>query len=448
MSSNICPSTRCQCLSLLAAVGWYWASLAPVHAQPQASASVVVAAHVVEETVAAEQISVGTVVPPRLATVGSAVSGRVVDRPIEEGDRVLANQTLTQLLTETINLEIQGAEAELDWRKEQLAELENGSRPEEIRQAEARMAAAAARRRFLDSRQERLQQLLRARSAAVTEEEVEEALSQALEAEQVYLEMKAAYDLTVEGPRREVIAQARAQVAMQEALVEKLLDQLGKHTVISRFDGYVVKTHTENGQWVNPGDPVAEVAALDEVDVVVQVVERYVEYITPGSIVRVEIPSIPDRIFEGRTITTVPQGDIRSRTFPVKIRVINEVGTDGPLIKSGMYARASLPVGTPQQATLVPKDAIVLGGPQPMVVVVRDASEAGETGTTAVVPVVLGVAKGKLIQVKGDVQPGQLVVVQGNERLRPGQSILVSRIETPQSNDGEPLATQALEAKR
>src|SRR5690606_24273918 len=113
--------------------------------------------------------------------------------PFEEGDRVEANQTLAQLLTDTISLEIAGAEAELNLRREQLAELENGSRPEEIAQANARMAAAAARQEFLDARYARMSSLRNSRGA-VTEEEVEEAHSQAIEAQQVYLEMQAAYD--------------------------------------------------------------------------------------------------------------------------------------------------------------------------------------------------------------------------------------------------------------
>jgi RND family efflux transporter MFP subunit len=257
---------------------------------------------------------------------------------------------------------------------------------------------------------------------------VEEANSQAKEAQQVYLEMKAAYDLAVAGPRVETIAQARAQVAIQEALVEKLRDQLAKHTVFSRFPGYVTKKLTEVGAWVNPGDVVAEVAAIDEVDVVVQVVERSVSFVLTGSEVNVEIPALPDRTFTGKVISTIPQADVRARTFPVKIRVKNEITSDGPLLKAGMYARAALPVGEQVLAVLVPKDAIVLGGAQPMVVVINGATAAGETGTPAPTPVQLGVAYQDWIQVTGGLKPGQLVVAQGNERIRPGQNVIVSRI--------------------
>ena len=408
--------------------------IAPATAQPpggppgqEPPPSAIVAAPVVVRSVEAEQTFVGTVMPLRVATIGSAVSGRVVDCPFEEGDRVEAKQPLAQLLTDTITLEIVGAEAELDLRKQQLAELENGSRPEEIAQAKARMAAAEARRDFLDARYARMQSLRDTRGA-VTEEEVEDAKSQSLEGQQIFAEMEAAYDLVMAGPREELIAQARAQVAIQEALVEKLRDQLQKHTIISRFPGYVVQKLSEVGQWVNPGDAVAEVASIDEVDVVVQVVEDYISFVRPGVDVTVEIPAIPDHQFVGKTIATIPQGDVRARTFPVKIRVANAIGTDGPLIKSGMYARASLPVAKKHEAIMVPKDAVVLGGPQPIVVVIEGAAAQGETGTPITVPVKLGTSQGNLIQVTGNVQPGQMVVVQGNERIRPGQKVLIGSI--------------------
>ena len=99
-------------------------------------------APVQQQAVAAGQEFVGTVFPTRTAVIGSAVDGRVIEFPINEGDRVEAGQTLAQLLTETISLELQAAEAELQLRQEEWNELNNGSRSEEIEQSRARVEAA------------------------------------------------------------------------------------------------------------------------------------------------------------------------------------------------------------------------------------------------------------------------------------------------------------------
>jgi RND family efflux transporter MFP subunit len=286
------------------------------------------------------------------------------------------------------------------------------------------MIAAEAKMKYMKARNLRTEALF-AKGRTATEEQRDEAASAAVEAEQAYVDAKAAYDLAVEGPRKEKIGQARALLAKQQALVDQLKDQLNKHTIISRFDGYVIAEHTEIGQWVKKGDLVAEVAALDIVEVVAYVTEQHVPHITVGANVRVEIPALSRPDFPGKVVYVVPQADVRTRTFPVKIRVENEITEEGPLLNSGMYARVMLPTGEPQQALLVPKDALVLGGPQPVVFVV-DAINVRQ-GKAKPVPVELGVASGQLIQVKGALEPGNMVVVEGNERLRPGQDVTIVR---------------------
>jgi RND family efflux transporter MFP subunit len=387
-------------------------------------AAIVVVSPVVEREVAVGQPFVGTVMPSKKAIIGSAVDGRVIEYPLDEGDRVKKDQPLAQLLTDTITLELQSAEAELELRRQQLAELENGTRPEEVEQAKARMDSAEARRKYMTSRRTRWEKLF-ATNRAISEEELDEAIASGIEAEQALLEAKAAYELAVAGPRKEQIAQARAQVAMQETTVDRLKDQLTKHTIVSRFDGYLTAEHTEVGQWVKQGDPVAEVAALDEVEVTAYVVEQHVPHIRVGMSVMVEVPAVKDRIFSGEVVAIVPQADVQARTFPVKVRVKNETTDGEPLLKSGMYARVMLPTGAKRSALLVSKDAIVLGGPQPIVYVVETAD--GREGQASPVPVQLGVAEGSLIQVIGPIQPNQLVVVQGNERLTPmpGQAVTI-----------------------
>jgi RND family efflux transporter MFP subunit len=363
----------------------------------------------------------------------------VIEFPLNEGDRVERGGVLAQLLTDTIQLELAAAEAELELRKQELAELQNGTRPEEIEQAKARMVAAQARWQYAEARRARAGKV----GQAMSDEEREEMIALAVEAEQAYLDAKAAHQLAVEGPRKEQIAQAAAQVNVQQATVDRLKDQIEKHTIISRFPGYVIAEHTEVGQWVKQGDPVAEVAALDEVEVVAHVVEQYAPHVRHGMTVNVEIPALGSTPFSGVVSAIVPQADVQARTFPVKVSVKNELTEDGPRIKSGMYARVALPTGKRQQATLVYKEALVLGGPQPLVFVVDAAGPDAKQGKARAVPVQLGTADGSMIQVTGDLQPNQLTVVQGNERLRPGADVQIRRVvPPPETTSAAPVTSQ------
>lgn len=327
------------------------------------------------------------------------------------------------MLTGTIELDLKAAEAQLDLMRQELAELENGTRPEELRQTKVRKTSADATRQFLQTRRKRVQ-MLHDRSSAMTRDDLDEAVAAHVEAEQKYQEALAALELAVAGPRPERILQARAKVALEDATVEKLRDQIAKYTVKSRFSGYVVEEHTEQGAWVNSGDPVAAIAALDEVEIETHVLEEYVPHIRPGISARVDVPSLPDRTFVGTVSSVVPQGDSRSRTFPVRVRVTNVIDGGGPLMKSGMLAQVMLPTGAEANALLAPKDALVLGGPQPMVWAVARAGvngsgEGERTGEARAVPVRLGVAEGDAIQVIGDLSADDLVVVRGNERILP-----------------------------
>ena len=86
-----------------------------------------------------------------------------------------------------------------------------------------------------------------------------------------------------------------------------------------------------------------------------------------------------------------------------------------------MFARVTLAVGKPTPCVLVPKDAVVLGGPTPMVFVAADAPD-GKT-TVRPVPVTLGPAQGAWIAAIGEIKEGEQVIVEGNERVRPGQEV-------------------------
>jgi len=160
------------------------------------------------------------------------------------------------------------------------------------------------------------------------------------------------------------------------------------------------------------------------------VLETHIPFIEVGMSARVEVPAIPDRVFLGKVVIVVPQGDARSRTFPVKVELANEFKGTRPLLNAGMLARVTLPTGVEKTSLMVPKDALVLGGAQPMVYVVDTDPKDGKT--VRPLPVSLGAPSGAMIEIQGELKPGQLVVVQGNERLRPGQAVNILREVLPQ----------------
>ena len=243
---------------------------------------------------------------------------------------------------------------------------------------------------------------------------------------------------------------------IQEEIIRQLQDNIREHTIVAPFDGYVTQEHTEIGQWIAKGGAVAEVIELHDVDVEVAVLEKYLPQLRVGATARIEIEALPAKIRIGTVALIVPQADVRSRSFPVKVRPEKECTQDGGwigraifkllaavrlekectqdgggsgdvMIKPGMFARVTLPVGGKASATMVPKDALVLGESSTTVWVVDAGpkAEPGGQGTVRPVPVELGVADDGWIEVRGPLEPGQLVVVEGNERIMPGQPVRI-----------------------
>lgn len=411
-------------LGILVAVGLLVFSR-PGAAQPLQSLPVVVA-RVEQQELALGQSFVGTVYPARVSDVGSAVDGRVVKLPVLEGQHVAAGQPIAELLRGLLEIEKAGAVAELDRRRQLLAELKAGSRPEEIDQRRAAVQGLEARAEYARSRLERLRRL--AQRGTSTADELLDGETEFRQVEADLRSSRAALELAEAGPREEQIAQATAAVAAQEAEVERINDQLGKHTIRSPFEGWIVDRFTEEGQWVARGGLVARVAELSRVEVEAQVPELAIASLATGMDVRLEFDAARDQTWIGRIERVVPQADLLSRSFPVKVSLENRIVNGQPVLRGGMLARAWLPVGKTGLATVVPKDALVLGTGQPLVFAVDPSPGPPGTGVVRPVRVSLGATVGDSVEVTSPIDPGSLVVIRGNERLRPGMNVSFSAV--------------------
>ena len=390
-------------------------------ADAQPAPTPVVVAEVVERDVAASRVFTGTVEPSRRSVVGSAVDGRVLAFPVKPGDWVEKDQTIAQLCTDTLQLELEAAHGRAKLRRHELEELENGSRQEEIEQAKAVLARAEALAKYAEARRDRAEELHK-RDGTTSLEELEQAILAATTAQHSYSEAKAAYDLVTSGPRQEKIGAARACVLIEQSQIALLKDRLKKCTICAPFDGYVVAAHTEVGEWVSQNEDVVEIVALDPVEIIVAVPEDCIGVLQPGMPATVRIGALPRQVFQTAVKRIVPQAEASSRTFPVVIPLANPRQTNGPLLKAGMSAQVTLPSGELRRVVLVPKDALVLGGPSPLVYVLVEEEQTGQT-VVQPVPVELGEPDDSLIAVSGKISGGQRVVVRGNERLRPGVAV-------------------------
>jgi RND family efflux transporter MFP subunit len=407
---------------MVVAIALWQSPTVAAQGQPKSPPPVRVAP-IVRQNVEVTKTFVGTVTPLRKSVLGSAVDGRVTEVYVNEGDAVKAKQPIAQLLTKTIEAEVAIAEANWELRKQETAEMQNGTRKEELDAAVAREAAAKAIAEYALTKFRRIDGL--AKRGQANEGEVEEAMSNANQLQKLFVAAKSARELAEAGPRPEQIAQAKAREAAAMHEVERLRDMQSKYTIRAPYDGFVTAESTEVGAWVSSGDPIVEVVELKEVDVMAMVPEADVEKLNLGQQASIRIDALPKATFNGVVALVVPQAEVRSRSMPVKIRVANEIINGQPLLKANMSARVTLAVGDPAPSLVVPKDAVVIGGPEPLIFIVETK---GGASTVRPIPVTLGSAVGNVTAVtakSGELKAGQSVIVEGNERRRAGEEVRV-----------------------
>ena len=205
-----------------------------------------------------------------------------------------------------------------------------------------------------------------------------------------------------------------ARVRRLEAEIEHTQDSITKKTIRAPFSGFVIKEHTQVGEWVEKGGPIVNMADLSSIEVVIDVPERYIPKLVLGGNTRVAVDALNPEEFTGKITAIIAVGDSASRAFPVKVSVDNP----NSRIKGGMLCRVSLAIGKPSSVLAVPKDAVVNMGQQHLVYVVRE-------GVAQPLPVQLGNTSDSMIEVKGSIEAGMQVVTRGNERLRPGQPVKI-----------------------
>jgi RND family efflux transporter MFP subunit len=205
------------------------------------------------------------------------------------------------------------------------------------------------------------------------------------------------------------------KLVAQEAEVEGIEDNIGKCTITAPFDGRITEEYTEVGQWLDQGEKVVSMIQLGYVKVRVQVPEKYIQNLRVDDECKVSFPALGGMIRDGHIIHIVPQANARARTFPVYIKLDNE----DEKIKSGMFTEATFEIGPLLSAIMILKDGVVRRGGGEFIFLVMD-------GKAIEVTVKTGIAHKNLIQIMGDIKPGQDVVVRGNERLRNAQDLQIT----------------------
>ncbi len=222
----------------------------------------------------------------------------------------------------------------------------------------------------------------------------------------------------VTGKIIEKIKQEGDSVNKQDVIAYIDRDEVGlkfeKAPVESPISGFIGRIYVDIGSNVSTQTPVALVVDMDSVTIDLDIPERYLSKIFIGQEAEISVDAYPEKIFVGKITKISPVLNSLTRATPLEITIDNPEG----LLKSGMFAKTKLVLGTYKDIPVILKEAVIGREPDTSVYVI-------ENNKAVLRSVELGFRQGSSIEVKEGLKEGDLVVIMGQQRLYQNAPVVV-----------------------
>lgn len=324
-----------------------------------------------------EQIFDGRLVEIQKVVLASEVSGLINEMTVEVGDKVQAKKTL-----------IVGVDA--TWLNIALIQAQ--------RQKEFDRVNMTLQKAELN----RLERLRERQAGVVTDSELEK--QTALAEESV------------------------AKYKLSEAMENEIQEKLNRTKIYAPFNGAIIRKLAELGAYVSPGTPLVEIVSDGQADALFHINEKFIQRIHIGDPLPIYVPAV-DKTVNGEIVSIVPYGSTAARSFPVRIRIDDQDG----LLKIGMSVQCTLETTEKAQRLTVPRDAVLQKPGENTVWVVQKESDGSLRVTP--VPVYIHAKANAVLAVRPATEagektlvPGALTIIEGAERLMPGQEVELKEV--------------------
>jgi len=198
-----------------------------------------------------------------------------------------------------------------------------------------------------------------------------------------------------------------------ETILEKLLIQKRKSVINAPFDGIILEKNVDSGDWVQQGKKLISIGSVNDLFIKVPVAETLLKFVIVGQKVRVIINAYNKEMI-GTIDNLSPIADAKTKNVFIKIRI--------PMltrVAQNMSAIVFISTGSEQKLAMIPRDALFKFQGNDFVYTIKQAKAVR-------LPVNIVTYLGKSIGTDNDhFKEGMPVIVEGNERLRPDQRVVI-----------------------
>lgn len=218
---------------------------------------------------------------------------------------------------------------------------------------------------------------------------------------------------------QETLQQRQEDLKKADASVEQLDAQIAQTTIRAPFAGQIGLRKVNLGQYVNAGDALATLTALDQLYANFTVPQQRLSNLKVGGAVTIRTDAFPDRVFEAKINAIEPQ--VAEDTRNVLVQAL----FDNPdrLLRPGLFVTVNVVLPPQLDAIVVPVTAIQTSASGESVLVVRDNKAIG-------VAVKTGQRIGERVVVEHGLAPGDHIVTSGQLRVVPGAAVQMTMAET------------------
>jgi len=265
------------------------------------------------------------------AVLGFAAAGRIAEVRVHEGDRTTAGAVLALLDTAQAMARMRQAQANVAVARAQLADLQYGSRPQELE--DRRQALMAAQQTLAQATAD--WDRVRTLTNAVSEQSIDAARTARDVAQARYEQARQELALAEAGTRRGQVAAAAAAVDAAQAQAHLIEATIPDYFVRSPFDGIVTVRAREPGESVVPGNAVVSVLNPADRWVRIYIPESRLGLVHIGEAAAISIDAFPRRAFSGEVSWISSEAEFTPRNvqtqdervklvYAAKIRITND----------------------------------------------------------------------------------------------------------------------------
>ena len=322
--------------------------------------------------------SSGSVVPIETVNLSPKQAGKLIELLVEQGARVNRGQVIARMDSANLIPQLNQAQASAVASEANLAKLRNGSRPEDIAAAQARVESARGR---VQSARSRLaltnMKMSRFRGlqteGAISSDRFDEVMTDdrsaqadLVTAQANLVEATQILEESRNGSRVEDIAQAEAQLAQAIAGIRVIEVQIEDTVIRAPFAGIITQKYANAGAFVTPtttasasnsSSSTSIVAIANGLEIIAKVPEVDISQIKVGQEVEIVADAFPTEVFKGKVRLIAPEAIIEQNVTSFQVRVTLETGKDK--LQSGMNTDLRFIGQRIDSALVVPTVAIV-----------------------------------------------------------------------------------------